>query len=49
MATVAPIALGQRFDSLQEFKAALRNWAVEACFTPAILDSDSRRVRVGCR
>ncbi|MCJ1340928.1 hypothetical protein MMC09_006224 [Bachmanniomyces sp. S44760] len=44
-----PIVLGQRFASLVDFKKALREWAVEKNFTPAILDSDTRRVRVGCR
>ena len=44
-----PLARGQVFKSLQEFKKALQEWALEANFTPAILDSDSHRVRVGCR
>ena len=40
---------GQVFASLQEFKDALREWAIERNFTPHILDSDSHRVRAGCR
>ena len=43
------ITLGQRFPTLQTFKDALRDWAVEKNFTPHILDSDRTRVRVGCR
>ena len=43
------IVEGQTFPSLVAFKEALRIWAVERNFTPHILDSDSRRVRVGCR
>lgn len=46
---MAPIVLGQRFQTLAEFKRTLRTWAIESSFTPAILDSDSRRVRAGCR
>ncbi|MCJ1258377.1 hypothetical protein MMC24_006210 [Lignoscripta atroalba] len=44
-----PIVQGQRFPSLAEFKKALREWAIEGNFTPAILDSDTHRVRAGCR
>lgn len=40
---------GQHFPSLQTFKDALREWAVEKNFTPHILDSDRTRVRAGCR
>ena len=47
--SMPPITLGQRFESLQAFKSALRSWAIEKSFNPAILDSDSRRVRAGCR
>ncbi len=43
------IAEGQVFANLQEFKQALREWAIERNFTPHILDSDSHRVRAGCR
>lgn len=43
------IAEGQVFASLLEFKQALREWAIERNFTPHILDSDSHRVRAGCR
>ena len=43
------IAEGQTFANLQEFKQALREWAIERNFTPHILDSDSHRVRAGCR
>jgi hypothetical protein len=43
------ISIGQRFESLAQFKTALRKWSIEANFTPSILDSDSRRVRAGCR
>ena len=43
------ITEGQVFASLQEFKDALREWAIERNFTPHILDSDSHRVRAGCR
>ena len=39
----------QTFPSLQAFKTALREWAIERNFTPHILDSDSHRVRAGCR
>ena len=48
-AGMAAISRGQRFDSLQDFKRALRAWAIADKLSPAILDSDSRRVRVGCR
>ena len=44
-----PLVPGQSFTSLAEFKDALRLWAVEASWTPHILDSDSHRVRAGCR
>ena len=44
-----PVILGQRFESLQAFKTALRSWAIDDSFNPSILDSDSRRVRAGCR
>ncbi|KAL8734458.1 MAG: hypothetical protein Q9181_003179 [Wetmoreana brouardii] len=44
-----PIAVDQLFPSLLAFKAALREWAIECNFTPHILDSDSHRVRAGCR
>lgn len=40
---------GQIFPTLLEFKQALRDWAIERNFTPHILDSDSHRVRAGCR
>ena len=43
------IEQGQRFPTLIEFKKALREWAIERNFTPSILDSDSHRVRAGCR
>ncbi|KAI4130738.1 MAG: hypothetical protein LQ338_001574 [Usnochroma carphineum] len=44
-----PIAVDTTFPSLLAFKAALRQWAIERNFTPHILDSDSHRVRAGCR
>ncbi|KAI4241187.1 MAG: hypothetical protein L6R40_004723 [Gallowayella cf. fulva] len=44
-----PITQDQVFPSLLDFKAALRQWAIERNFTPHILDSDSHRVRAGCR
>lgn len=44
-----PIDEGQIFTTLLEFKQALRDWAIERNFTPHILDSDSHRVRAGCR
>ena len=44
-----PIVVDQTFPSLADFKAALRQWAIERNFTPHILDSDSHRVRAGCR
>ncbi|KAL8816928.1 MAG: hypothetical protein Q9191_008241 [Dirinaria sp. TL-2023a] len=47
--TMATIVEGQKFPSLQSFKEALREWAVEKNFTPHILDSDRTRVRAGCR
>ena len=40
---------GQKFASLIDFKKALHEWAVEENFTTAILDSDTHRVRAGCR
>lgn len=40
---------GQIFATLGDFKQALRDWAIEKNFTPHILDSDSHRVRAGCR
>ena len=40
---------GDTFSSLQEFKDGLRRWAIEENWTPHILDSDSHRVRAGCR
>ena len=43
------IEQGQHFPTLIEFKKALREWAIERNFTPSILDSDSHRVRAGCR
>ncbi|KAL6716153.1 hypothetical protein ACLMJK_005719 [Lecanora helva] len=43
------IVQGQVFPSLQAFKNALRDWAIERNWTPHILDSDSHRVRAGCR
>lgn len=43
------IAEGQTFANLQDFKQALREWAIERNFTPHILDSDIHRVRAGCR
>ena len=46
MPTIVP---GQQFDTLADFKKALHQWAVEKNFTPAILDSDTHRVRAGCR
>ena len=44
-----PISQGQIFPTLQDFKNALRDWAIERNWTPHILDSDSHRVRAGCR
>ncbi|KAL8685915.1 MAG: hypothetical protein Q9218_007467 [Villophora microphyllina] len=44
-----PITENQLFESLLDFKNALREWAIERNFTPHILDSDSHRVRAGCR
>ncbi|KAL8967006.1 MAG: hypothetical protein Q9183_003115 [Haloplaca sp. 2 TL-2023] len=44
-----PITEDQIFPSLLAFKTALREWAIETNFTPHILDSDSHRVRAGCR
>ncbi|KAL2037067.1 hypothetical protein N7G274_010194 [Stereocaulon virgatum] len=44
-----PIVQGQIFASLADFKNALRDWAIERNWTPHILDSDSHRVRAGCR
>ncbi|KAL8918582.1 MAG: hypothetical protein Q9208_007265 [Pyrenodesmia sp. 3 TL-2023] len=44
-----PIVTDSTFPSLLAFKAALREWAIERNFTPHILDSDSHRVRAGCR
>ena len=44
-----PIEPGHTFSSLADFKEALRQWAIECNFTPHILDSDSHRVRAGCR
>ncbi|KAL8903130.1 MAG: hypothetical protein Q9207_004133 [Kuettlingeria erythrocarpa] len=44
-----PILTDSTFPSLLAFKAALREWAIERNFTPHILDSDSHRVRAGCR
>ena len=44
-----PITNGQTFPTLLDFKAALRQWAIEGNWTPHILDSDSHRVRAGCR
>lgn len=44
-----PILIDQTFPSLVAFKDALRHWAIERNFTPHILDSDSHRVRAGCR
>ncbi|MCJ1238538.1 hypothetical protein MMC14_006528 [Varicellaria rhodocarpa] len=46
MPTIIP---GQQFDTLADFKNALHQWAIEKNFTPAILDSDTHRVRAGCR
>lgn len=46
---MAPIVEGQVFSSLADFKNALRDWAIERNWTPHILDSDSHRVRAGCR
>jgi len=46
---MAPIVQGQTFHSLSAFKEALRDWAIERNWTPHILDSDSHRVRAGCR
>lgn len=40
---------GDTFNSLQEFKASLRRWAISENWTPHILDSDKFRVRAGCR
>lgn len=40
---------GDTFSGLKEFKSALRQWALENNWTPHILDSDSHRVRAGCR
>ena len=44
-----PIKVGQSFINLAAFKDALREWAIERNWTPHILDSDSHRVRAGCR
>ncbi|KAG8525297.1 uncharacterized protein KY384_008941 [Bacidia gigantensis] len=44
-----PIHVGQTFATLADFKDALREWAIERNWTPHILDSDSHRVRAGCR
>ena len=44
-----PIVHGQTFANLLDFKDALREWAIEANWTPHILDSDKHRVRAGCR
>lgn len=44
-----PILQGQIFPTLLDFKNALRDWAIERNWTPHILDSDSHRVRAGCR
>ena len=44
-----PIVQGQIFPTLGDFKNALRDWAIERNWTPHILDSDSHRVRAGCR
>lgn len=44
-----PIVQGQTFPTLLDFKNALRDWAIERNWTPHILDSDSHRVRAGCR
>lgn len=44
-----PIVQGQIFATLLDFKNALRDWAIERNWTPHILDSDSHRVRAGCR
>lgn len=44
-----PIVQGQIFPTLLDFKNALRDWAIERNWTPHILDSDSHRVRAGCR
>ena len=43
------IEAGQSFANLAAFKEALRQWAIERNWTPHILDSDSHRVRAGCR
>ena len=43
------IVADQTFPTLQDFKKALRDWAIEWNWTPHILDSDSHRVRAGCR
>ena len=40
---------GDTFPTLKDFKVALREWAIENNWTPHILDSDSHRVRAGCR
>lgn len=40
---------GDTFPTLKDFKNALRDWAIEGNWTPHILDSDSHRVRAGCR
>lgn len=40
---------GDTFTTLQEFKDCLRRWAISENWTPHILDSDSHRVRAGCR
>lgn len=47
--TMPPIVQGQVFPTLLDFKNALRDWAIERNWTPHILDSDSHRVRAGCR
>ena len=43
------IEADQSFVNLAAFKDALREWAIERNWTPHILDSDSHRVRAGCR
>lgn len=49
MAAMAAITINQQFDSLAAFKKALSLWAINTHFQPKVLDSDSKRVRVGCR
>ena len=46
---MSKIKEGDTFATLQDFKDALRRWAIEEKWTPHIHDSDRNRVRAGCR